>query len=162
MKRREKNPAMNRMDGTGLAFSIVVSRFNGLVTESLLQGAVDALCRHGVAEENIAIYRVPGSFEIPFTIRTLLRSGKAGDGIIALGAILRGETSHYNVIAAEVSRGIAQLTLESEVPIAFGVLTADTLEQAMERAGGKMGNKGAEAALVCLEMIHLSRSIRQK
>ncbi len=162
MKKGNKGPALNRMDGTGLTFSIVVSRFNGLVTESLLQGAVDALCRYGVAEEHIAVYRVPGSFEIPFTIRTLLKSGKAGDGVIALGAVLKGETSHYDVIAAEVSRGIARLTLESEVPIAFGVLTADTLEQALERAGGKMGNKGAEAALVCLEMVHLSRAIRRK
>lgn len=147
------------VDGKGARFSIVVSRFNSVVTDRLLDGAVEALQRHGVAPEDIAIYHVPGSFEIPFTIKALLDTGKAGDGVIALGAVLRGETSHYDVIVNEVAHGIGALTLIGGVPIGFGIITADNLDQALDRAGGKMGNKGVDTALTCLEMAHLTRQI---
>ncbi|MGH8104178.1 MAG: 6,7-dimethyl-8-ribityllumazine synthase [bacterium] len=147
------------LTGKGMKFSIVASRFNSLITDRLLDAAADALLQHGVAADDISVYRVPGSFEIPYAIKTLIDSGKAGDGVVALGAVLRGETSHYDVIINEVAHGVRHLTLTGGVPIGFGVITADNLDQGLDRAGGKMGNKGTEAALAALELANLTRQI---
>ena len=138
----------------GKSFAIVVSRFNAFITERLLQGALDGLKRTGARSEDIEIMRVPGSFELPLAARTLAESGKF-DAIICLGCLLRGETAHYDVIVNECARGIGQSAQETGVPHAFGVLTCDTLEQAIDRAGLKMGNKGFEAALTAVEMASL-------
>lgn len=151
---------MNRFEaplkGEGFKIAIVVSRFNRLVTEQLVLGAVDELKRHGVEESNIDIYYVPGSFEIPQVTAWLLQKNK-WDGIIALGAVVRGETPHFEYIATEVTRGLGQLARNSKVPITFGIITADDIEQAINRAGLKEGNKGAEAARSLLEMINLKK-----
>jgi 6,7-dimethyl-8-ribityllumazine synthase len=138
----------------GKRFAIVVSRFNAFITERLLQGALDGLKRTGTRSEDVEIMRVPGSFELPIAARTLAESGKF-DAIICLGCLLRGETAHYDVIVNECARGIGQSAQETGVPHAFGVLTCDTLEQAIDRAGLKMGNKGFEAALTAVEMANL-------
>ncbi|NLH51064.1 MAG: 6,7-dimethyl-8-ribityllumazine synthase [Myxococcales bacterium] len=143
----------------GFRFAIVVSRWNSFVTSKLLDGAVDAIVRHDGDKEAITVVWVPGSFEIPAVARQLALSGKY-DAVIALGAVIRGGTPHFEYIAAEVSKGIAQAALEAKVPISFGVLTTDTLEQAIERAGSKAGNKGAEAALSALEMISVYEQIK--
>ena len=146
-------------DVSGKEFAIVVSRFNSFITERLLAGALDALVRCGVKQyENIHIVRVPGSFEIPSAARTLAQTKKY-DAIICLGCLLRGDTAHYDVIVNEVTRGIGQSAQETGVPHAFGVLTCDTLEQAIDRAGLKMGNKGFEAALAAIEMANLKKAI---
>ncbi|MBM4321878.1 MAG: 6,7-dimethyl-8-ribityllumazine synthase [Deltaproteobacteria bacterium] len=146
------------LNAAGYSFGIVVSRFNNFVTERLLDGAIDALVRHGADPEAIAVYRVPGAFELPFIARRVARSGKH-DAVVALGAVIRGSTPHFDVIAAEVTKGLAQASLDTDRPISFGVLTCDTIEQAVERAGTKTGNKGAEAALGALEMADLLRRI---
>jgi 6,7-dimethyl-8-ribityllumazine synthase len=138
----------------GMRFAIVVSRFNAFITERLLQGALDGLKRTGARIEDIEIMRVPGSFELPLAARTLAESGKF-DAIVCLGCLLRGETAHYDVIVNECARGIGQSAQETGVPHAFGVLTCDTLEQAIDRAGLKMGNKGFEVALTAVEMANL-------
>ena len=143
-----------KLDATGRRFAVVVSRFNAFITERLLQGACDGLLRSGAKKNDIAIARVPGSFEIPAAARTLAETGKY-DAIICLGCLLRGDTAHYDVIVNEVTRGIGQSAQETGVPHAFGVLTCDTLEQAIDRAGLKMGNKGLEAALAAVEMASL-------
>ena len=135
-------------------FALVVSRFNSLITEQLVNGAQDALIRHGVAEANIDLVRVPGTFELPGIVRRLSESNKYA-GIIALGCVIRGGTPHFEYVAGEVSKGIGQLALHSEAAITFGVLTCDTLEQALDRAGVKAGNKGAEAAVACIEVVNL-------
>lgn len=136
----------------------MVSRFNAFITERLLQSAYDALLRSGVKKQDISLVRVPGSFEIPSAARTLAQTAKY-DAIICLGCLLRGDTAHYDVIANEVTRGIGQSAQETGVPHAFGVLTCDTLEQAIDRAGLKSGNKGFEAALAAVEMANLKKAI---
>jgi len=141
-----------------LRFAIVASRFNEFIVASLIRGAVDVLERHGAKRDQVELVRVPGAFELPVVIRKLIAQQRF-DAIIALGAVIRGETPHFQYVAGECARGIAQLTLESGVPIAFGVLTTDTIEQAMERAGTKSDNKGAEAAVTALEMANLLRHL---
>ena len=144
--------------GEGLRFGVVVSRFNEFITTKLLEGAQDALLRHGVREEDIDIAWTPGSFEIPLLAKKMAESGKYA-AIICLGTVIRGGTPHFEYIAAEVSKGIARVMLESGLPVIFGIITADTLEQAIERAGTKMGNKGFDAALSALEMASLMRAV---
>jgi len=146
------------VSGKGYKFGIVVSRFNSFITQKLLDGAVDALVRHGAEQENITVVWIPGSFEIPATAKKMAMSGKV-DAVLALGAVIRGGTPHFEYVAAEVSKGVANLSMESQIPIAFGVLTCDTIEQAIERAGTKAGNKGADAAIAAMEMIDLYRSL---
>jgi len=144
--------------GKGLRFGLVVSRFNEFITKKLLEGAQDALLRHGVNQADIEVAWVPGSFEIPLIARKLAQSKKY-DAVICLGAVVRGGTPHFEYIAAEVSKGIARVSLETGLPVAYGVIIADTLEQAIERAGTKMGNKGFEAAENAIEMANLLKSI---
>jgi 6,7-dimethyl-8-ribityllumazine synthase len=148
-----------QLRGEGLSIAIVVSRFNELVTRALLAGARDGLARHGVEPEGVDVAWVPGSFEIPLTARKLAESGRY-QAVICLGAVIRGETPHFDHVANQASSGIARVALDTGVPIIFGVLTADTLEQAMERAGGKMGNKGYYAAVDAIEMANLVRGLR--
>ncbi|GAH03227.1 unnamed protein product [marine sediment metagenome] len=147
--------------GEGLKFGLVISRFNEFITRRLLEGAQDALLRHGVSQENIDIARVPGSFEIPLIAKKLAET-KRYDAVICLGAVIRGETPHFEYIAAEVTKGIAKVALETGLPVIYGVITADSLEQAIERAGTKEGNKGFEAAVNAIEMANLMRSIALK
>jgi 6,7-dimethyl-8-ribityllumazine synthase len=147
-----------KLDAAALCFGIVVSRFNEFITERLLRSAYDGLIRSGAKEKDVDIIRTPGSFEIPSAARTLAETGKY-DAIICLGCLLRGDTAHYDVIANEVTRGIGQSAQETGVPHAFGVLTCDTLEQAIDRAGLKMGNKGFEAALAAVEMANLKKVV---
>ena len=142
----------------GLKFGIVVSRFNEFVTKRLLEGALDALGRHGAKEEEIAVIRVPGTFEVPLVAQKMASSGKY-DAVICLGALIRGATPHFEYIAAEVTKGIAQVGLSTGVPTIFGVITADTIEQAIERAGTKVGNKGFDAAEAAIEMANLLREV---
>ncbi len=144
--------------GKGLRFGLVVSRFNEFITKKLLEGAQDALLRHGVNAADIDVAWVPGSFEIPLVAKKLAQSQRY-DGVICLGAVIRGGTPHFDYIAAEVSKGVAKVSLETGLPVIFGVITADTLEQAIERAGTKMGNRGFEAAQHALEMANLIKSI---
>jgi 6,7-dimethyl-8-ribityllumazine synthase len=141
----------------GLKFGIVVSRFNSFITNRLLEGALDALNRNGAEDRNIEVWKVPGSFEIPLTAQKMVGL-KRHDAIICLGAILRGATPHHSYIATEVTKGIAAVSLESGIPISFGIITADTLEQAIERAGSKMGNKGHEAAVSAIELVNLFKA----
>ncbi len=147
-------------EGEGIKIGIVVSRFNVFITQKLLDGALDILKRHKVSEENIYVAWVPGAFEIPLVAKKLAETKKF-DAILCLGTIIRGATPHFEYIAAETSKGIAQVTLETGIPIIFGILTTDTIEQAIERAGTKAGNKGAEAALTALEMVNLIKKIEQ-
>ena len=144
--------------GKGLKFGIVVSRFNEFIAQKLLEGAQDALVRHGAAEADIDIAWVPGSFEIPLVAKKLAQSGRY-DAVICLGAVIRGGTPHFEYIAAEVTKGIAGVNLETGVPVAYGVITTDTLEQAIERAGTKEGNKGFDAAVSAIEMANLVKSL---
>jgi 6,7-dimethyl-8-ribityllumazine synthase len=150
-----------KLNAQGLKFGIVVSRFNDFICERLLSGAVDVLIRNGAAEGDVEIFKVPGAFEIPQAARKMALSKKY-DAVICLGAVIRGATPHFEYIAAEVSKGIAMIGLESEVPVTFGVLTTDTLEQAIERAGSKAGNKGWDAALSAIEMANLYKEMRAK
>ena len=147
-----------QLNAAGKRFAIVVSRFNSFITERLLQGALDGLRRAGAENDDIALVRVPGSFEIPSAARTLAETTKY-DAIICIGCLLRGDTPHYDVLVNEVTRGIGQSAQETGVPHAFGVLTCETLEQAIDRAGLKMGNKGLEAALAAVEMANLQRAV---
>ena len=135
---------------TGLRFAVVVSRFNSLVTEQLLGGAIDALRRHGADESAIDVYRCPGTFELPALLRRVAGSGRY-DGVLALGAVIRGGTPHFEYVAAEATKGVGVVALEASCAVTMGVLTCDTLEQALERAGVKAGNKGAEAAVAAIE-----------
>ena len=144
--------------GKGLKFGLVVSRFNEFITKKLLEGAQDALLRHGVNQEDIEIAWVPGSFEIPLVAKKLAQT-KRYDAVICLGAVVRGGTPHFEYIAAEVSKGIAKVSLDTGLPVIYGVIAADTLEQAIERAGTKMGNKGFDAAVTAIEMANLFKSI---
>jgi 6,7-dimethyl-8-ribityllumazine synthase len=145
------------LQGQGVKVAIVVSRFNSFITDRLLEGALDALRRHGVEEKGITVVRVPGSFEIPLGVRRA--AGQKVDAVIALGALIRGGTPHFDYLSAEVTKGVAHVMLETGIPVAFGVLTTDTVEQAIERAGTKAGNKGAEAAQSALEMVSLLRKM---
>lgn len=153
---------MKRFEGElqaeGLKFAIIVSRFNEFITGKLLDGAIDALLRHGASEKNIDIIKVPGSFEIPLVAKKAAEK-KSYDAVICLGTVIRGATPHFDYVAAEASKGIASASMETGVPIAFGVLTTDTIEQAVERAGTKSGNKGWDAAMVAIEMAQLLKKI---
>ena len=146
------------LQAKGLKFCIVVSRFNEFITGKLLDGAMDALIRHGAKEEDIDIVKVPGSFEIPVIARKMALKG-VHNAIICLGTVIRGATPHFDYIAAEVTKGIASASMETGIPIAFGVLTCDTIEQAVERAGTKSGNKGWDAAVTAIEMAQLLRKL---
>jgi 6,7-dimethyl-8-ribityllumazine synthase len=146
------------LQAKGFKFAIVVSRFNDFITSKLLDGAVDALLRHGVKEEDIDVVKVPGSFEIPLVAKKTAVKG-AYDAIICLGTVIRGATPHFEYVAAEVSKGIASVSLETGVPIAFGVITSDTIEQAVERAGTKSGNKGFDAAITAIEMAQVLKKL---
>jgi 6,7-dimethyl-8-ribityllumazine synthase len=147
-----------KVDAAGLKFGIAVSRFNEFVTSRLLAGAKDALVRHNAAEEDMTVAWVPGSWELPLAAKAMIQSGQF-DAVICLGCVIRGQTPHHEYIAAETSKGLAHVSLESGVPVGFGVLTTDTIEQAIERAGSKSGNKGADAALSAVEMVNLLRSL---
>ncbi|MBS3956313.1 MAG: 6,7-dimethyl-8-ribityllumazine synthase [Clostridiales bacterium] len=147
--------------GTGLKFGIAVSRFNELLSSRLLSGAADALNRHGVDAEDIDVAWVPGGFELPFVAKRLAASGRY-DAVIALGVIIRGGTPHFDYVAAEVAKGVAQASLATDVPVLFGVITADTIEQAVERAGTKSGNKGWDSAIGAIEMARLMDSLANK
>jgi len=144
--------------GKGLRFGVIVSRFNDFITKRLLDGAEDALLRHGVSQEDIEIAWVPGSFEIPLVAKKLAQTKKY-DAVICLGAVVRGRTPHFEYIASEVTKGIAKVSLDTGVPVVYGIITADTLEQAIERAGTKMGNAGFKAAVIAIEMANLVKSI---
>jgi 6,7-dimethyl-8-ribityllumazine synthase len=152
------NVIEGKLNAQGMKFGIIVSRFNNFVTEKLLQGALDGLKSHGGEENNIDIVQVPGAFEIPLLACKMAGSGRY-DALICLGAVIRGETPHFDYIAAEVSRGIAGVMAQYRIPVAFGVLTTNNAEQAMERAGANSGNKGFEAALTAIEMVSLNREI---
>jgi 6,7-dimethyl-8-ribityllumazine synthase len=148
------------LEGTGRRIAIVVSRFNRLVTDPLLAGAREALARHGVADADVDVAWVPGSFELPLAAQRLAQTGRYA-GVIAIGAVVRGATAHFEHVAGQAAAGLAAVTLQTGVPVAFGVLTTDTMEQALDRAGGKAGNKGAEAALTVLEMAALLESVEK-
>lgn len=153
---------MKKLEGIlsaeGLKVVIIISRFNSVITEKLLTGAVDVFVRHKGDEKNLTVVYVPGSFEIPLTAKKL--SKKNFDAVVCLGSVIRGETPHFDYIAAEVSKGIAQVSIEAGIPVSFGVITADTMEQATDRAGGKSGNKGADAMLSAIEMANLLENIK--
>jgi 6,7-dimethyl-8-ribityllumazine synthase len=147
------------LDATGARFGLVVSRFNDLLTGRLLEGAIDCLVRHGAADGDITVVKVPGSWEIPFVAERLAASGKV-DAVVGLGVLIRGATPHFDYIAAEAAKGLAQAALSTGVPVAFGILTTDTLEQALERSGSKAGNKGWQAAQAAIEMVQLYRALK--
>jgi 6,7-dimethyl-8-ribityllumazine synthase len=142
----------------GLKVGILVSRFNSFISDRLVDGAVDALLRHGAEQDNLVVVRVPGAFEIPPAARKMATSGRY-DALICLGAVIRGATPHFDYVSAEVSKGIAAVSMEAGIPVTFGVLTTDTLEQAIERAGSKAGNKGFDAAMAAIEMANLYQSL---
>lgn len=147
-----------RLDANGFKFAIVVARFNSFVTERLLEGALDALKRHGANDAAIEIFRVPGAFEIPLAASRIAEK-KDVDAVICLGAVIKGGTPHFHYVASEVTKGIAAVSLESKKPIAFGILTTESVEQAVERAGTKAGNKGYDAAMSAIEMVNLLKSL---
>lgn len=161
MKMREIEAINGSLSGSGRRFGIVASRFNGRLVESLVEGAIDCLLRHGTAEKDMVVVRVPGAWEIPAALESLAASRDL-DALIALGAVVRGETPHFDYICAESSRGIAAVSERHRVAIGFGVLTCDTTAQAEERAGGKAGNKGWDAALAALEMADLLQRLQAK
>jgi 6,7-dimethyl-8-ribityllumazine synthase len=155
------SPVMEgNLDASGLKFAIVVGRFNSFITERLLAGAFDTLTRSGCDPGNIEIIRVPGSWELPITVKTIAGQHRH-DGIIALGAVIRGDTPHFDYVAAQAASGLSAVPLETGVPVAFGVLTTNTIEQAIDRAGAKSGNKGSDAAMTAIEMANLLRRLRQ-
>ncbi|NIS62711.1 MAG: 6,7-dimethyl-8-ribityllumazine synthase [Proteobacteria bacterium] len=147
-----------KIDAKGLKFGLVVSRFNNFINDRLLEGALDALNRNGAKAEDLSIAKVPGAFEIPLAAKKMADSGMY-DAVICLGCVIRGATPHFEYISSEVAKGIAKVSLESGVPVSFGVVTADNLEQAIERAGTKAGNKGWDAALSAIEMINLLKAM---
>jgi 6,7-dimethyl-8-ribityllumazine synthase len=149
-----------KLDATGMRVGIVVGRFNDVVSQRLLEGAVDTLIRHGARDADLVVAWVPGSFEIPVAARELAEHGNV-DAVVCLGVVIRGETSHYDLVAREAARGIGQVHAATGVPASFGVVTAENLEQALERAGGKAGNRGADAAIAAVEMVSLVRAIRR-
>ena len=144
------------LNASDARFAIVVSRFNGFITERLLEGALDALKRHGADLESVTVVRCPGSFEAPLLVKRLAETGTY-DAVICLGAVIRGATTHYEAVAGQVASGVSRVALDTGVPILFGVITTDTIEQAIERAGTKAGNKGAEAAVAAIEMVNVLR-----
>ena len=144
-------------DGKGLRFAVVASRFNDFITKSLIGGAVDALVRHNAGEGDIEVFKVPGAFEIPLMAKKLAEGGRF-DAVITVGAVIRGATPHFDYVSSEVAKGVSRVSLDTGVPVIFGVLTTDTIEQAVERAGTKAGNKGAEAAMGALEMVNLLKT----
>lgn len=144
---------------SGLRFAVVLSRFNSLIGDRLLEGALDTLRRHGAAEDDITLARVPGAFEIPLAASELAKTGTF-DAVICLGAVIRGATAHFDYVAGPMASGLASLAVQTGVPVLFGVLTTDTIEQALERAGTKAGNKGADVAAAAIEMANLLRTIR--
>jgi 6,7-dimethyl-8-ribityllumazine synthase len=146
------------LQAKGFKFGIIVSRFNDFITSRLLEGAIDALLRHGAKEDDIEVVKVPGAFEIPLIAKKLASKGTC-QAVICLGTVIRGATPHFDYIAAEVSKGIASASLETGVPIAFGIITADTIEQAVERAGTKAGNKGWDAAITAIEMAQVVKRL---
>jgi 6,7-dimethyl-8-ribityllumazine synthase len=148
-----------KLDAKGLKVGIVVARFNSFIAERLLDGALDALVRHGADDKSIEVARVPGAFEIPLATARMAQSGKY-DALICLGAVIRGSTPHFDYVASEVSKGVAQVSLSSGIPVAFGVLTTDTIEQAVERAGTKAGNKGFDAAMTAIETANLLKGLK--
>ncbi len=148
-----------KLSAEGFRFAVIASRFNDFIGARLLDGALDALMRHGASDEKIVIVRVPGAFEIPLAAKKLLQIDGKYDAIICLGAVIRGSTPHFDYVAAEVSKGIAAVALDSNIPVTFGVLTTDNLEQAIERAGSKAGNKGWEAAMAAIEMVNLYKAM---
>jgi len=148
-----------KLDAKGLRFGIIVSRFNSFISERLLDGALDALLRHGAEDRNITVARVPGAFEIPL-IAKQMAAGSKYDAIICLGAVIRGATPHFDYVAGEVTKGIAHVSLDTGIPIAFGVLTTDSIEQAIERAGTKSGNKGFDAAMTAIESVNLCKGLK--
>lgn len=159
---KRKDKIMNKIEGKvvadGIKIGIVASRFNEFIVSKLVGGAVDGLVRHDVKDEDISVAWVPGAFEIPLAAKKMAASGKY-DAVICLGTVIRGETSHYDYVCAEVSKGIAQVSLESGIPVMFGILTTDTIEQAVTRAGTKAGNKGYDCALGAIEMVNLMKQL---
>ena len=147
-----------KISAEGFRFAIIVSRFNDFISSKLVEGALDALRRHGGSEEQVSLVKVPGAFEIPMAAKKLAESDQF-DAIICLGAVIRGATPHFEYVASEASKGIALVALESKIPVTFGVLTTDNLEQAIERAGSKSGNKGWDAAVAAMEMVNLFREM---
>jgi 6,7-dimethyl-8-ribityllumazine synthase len=154
MKRYE-----GKLDAGGAKIGIVVSRFNNFLTDKLLEGAIDCIIRHGGVDENIAVAYVPGSFEIPYAAAKMAKSGKY-DAVVCLGALIRGDTPHFDFIASEATKGIAKIALDTDLPVIYGIITTDTLEQAIERSGTKAGNKGWQAAEAAIEMISLYRALQ--
>lgn len=150
-----------KLVGKGLKFAIVVSRFNEVITKKLLEGALDCLFRHDVQTDDVEVFWTPGSFEIPVTAKKLAEMGKY-DAIICLGCLIRGDTPHFDFLSAEVTKGVAQVSLEYSLPVIFGILTTDSLEQAMERSGAKQGNKGFQAALSAIEMANLFKEMKEQ
>jgi 6,7-dimethyl-8-ribityllumazine synthase len=153
------NVHTGRLDATGMRFGIVVARFNDFVAQRLLEGAVDALVRHGADESDLTVAWVPGSFEIPLAAQELAGTGRV-DAVVCLGVVVRGDTPHFDYVAGEASKGVGVIGLQAHLPVTFGVVTTDTMEQAIDRAGGKHGNKGADAAMAAVEMVALLRSMR--
>jgi 6,7-dimethyl-8-ribityllumazine synthase len=147
-----------KLNADGLRFGIIVARFNSFIGERLLEGALDALLRHGADDAQITVLKVPGAFEIPLATQRMAKSGRY-DALICLGAVIRGSTPHFDYVSSEVSKGIAHVSLDTGVPVAFGVLTTDTIEQAIERAGTKAGNKGFDAAMTAIETANIFREI---
>jgi len=145
-----------QLNAAGMRFGIVVARFNSFITEHLVSGAVDTIVRHGGRRDEITLVHVPGSFELPLTCKKLAQTGEV-DAVIALGAIIRGSTTHYDLVCNEASKGVAAVALETALPVIFGVITTDTIEQAIERAGTKAGNKGADAAMAAIEMVSVMK-----
>ncbi len=158
MKSTQNSVKEGRLNAKGLKFALVVSRFNDFISQRLLEGAVDCLERHGDGEVSYTIVKVPGSFDMPSTVSKVVDSGKY-DAVVTLGAVIRGSTPHFDYVAAEVSKGIAQISLKGKIPVTFGVLTTDTIEQAIERAGTKAGNKGWDATLAAIELVNLWREL---
>ncbi len=148
-----------KLDGSGLKFGIVASRFNDFLTKNLIDGALDGLIRHGAKEGDIKLIKVPGSFEIPYAAK-ILASSKKYDALICLGVIIKGDTPHYQYISAEVTKGIASISLETGVPIIYGILTVENIEQGIERSGTKSGNRGWDAAINAIEMVNLYKLIK--
>jgi len=147
-----------KLDAKGLRVGLLVSRFNSFVSDRLVEGAIDALLRHGGEKDDINIVRVPGAFEIPPTAKQMAESGRY-DAVVCLGAVIRGATPHFEYVSAEVSKGVASVSIDSGIPVTFGVLTTDTIEQAIERAGSKAGNKGFDAAVAAIEMANLYKAL---
>ncbi|PKL12480.1 MAG: 6,7-dimethyl-8-ribityllumazine synthase [Spirochaetae bacterium HGW-Spirochaetae-6] len=149
------------LNGQGLKVALIASRFNSFIVDRLIEGSRDCLVRHGMQDDHISLYKVPGAFELPALLNQLLTlKQKDFDGIICLGAVIRGETPHFDYVSAEVTKGIASLGMKSSIPVSFGVLTTDSVEQAIDRAGTKAGNKGFEAAYSLLEMVNIYKELR--